>query len=187
MILVLLSGGVDSAACLARAIQQDDALALTVDIGQPFEELRAARRIANKLRVPRMTVRCDVYRTLGHGHEEDYIPARNTVLTSIALAVAEARGASRIFVGACALDGERFPDCRVSFFRAWSVLAQVATMTEDRIDIEAPLLGMNKRQVVEEARRLGVPLDDTFSCYRPRRGGACGECRSCRQRSEAGA
>jgi 7-cyano-7-deazaguanine synthase len=206
--VVLLSGGLDSATCLAAARSRGlEAHALSVDYGQRHRaELGNARRLARALGArSHLVVRVDLAafggsaltdralavpkgrrpRDIARGIPVTYVPARNTVLLALALAHAEGLGASEIFIGVNALDYSGYPDCRPAFVRAFERLARVATragVEGARLRIRAPLLRLRKAGIVRLAARLGVPLRLTASCYDPVRGRACGRCDACQLR-----
>ncbi|MBI3547770.1 MAG: 7-cyano-7-deazaguanine synthase QueC [Elusimicrobia bacterium] len=202
--VVLLSGGMDSATCLWRAVANGHApVALSVDYGQRHaREIRSARDLAAacgaplhelSVRLPWLAVSSLVdsrkrlpdvpLAKIGRGGvPSTYVPARNTVLLSLAASLAESVGAKRIFFGANALDYSGYPDCRPAFTRAFERALDLGTR-EGGIKIEAPLLRLDKAQIVRLAVRLGVPLSLTWSCYK---GGAvpCGRCDSCKLRAK---
>ena len=215
--VVLLSGGLDSTTVAAMAREQGfQVYALSFDYGQNHKiELESAQRVAAKLGVQRHAiVKVDLrsfggsaltseqpvpkHRTaeeIGHGVPVTYVPARNTVFLSLALAWAETLGATDIFLGVNALDYSGYPDCRPEFIRAFETLANLGTKmgTEEgkRITIHTPLIAMTKKQIVEAGLRLGLDYAMTTSCYDPdERGEACGACDACLLRlkgfSEAG-
>ena len=215
--VVLLSGGLDSTTVVAIAREQGfQVYALSFDYGQNHKiELESAQRVAAKLRVQQHAiVKVDLrsfggsaltsdqpvpkHRTaedIGHGVPVTYVPARNTVFLSLALAWAETLGATDIFLGVNALDYSGYPDCRPEFIRAFETLANLGTKmgAEEgkRITIHTPLIAMTKKQIVEAGLRLGVDYAMTTSCYDPdERGEACGACDACLLRlkgfSEAG-
>jgi len=215
--VVLLSGGLDSTTVAAMAREQGFTVyALSFDYGQNHKiELESAQRVAAKLGVQRHAiVKVDLrsfggsaltseqpvpkHRTaeeIGHGVPVTYVPARNTVFLSLALAWAETLGATDIFLGVNALDYSGYPDCRPEFIRAFETLANLGTKmgAEEgkRITIHTPLIAMTKKQIVEAGLRLGVDYAMTTSCYDPdERGEACGACDACLLRlkgfSEAG-
>jgi len=205
--VVLLSGGLDSATAAAMAKVQGWAIdALTVRYGQVHAiEIDAARRVAKSLGVERhVELEIDLAafggstlvgdgavpkgRDLdGAGIPSTYVPARNTVFLSLALAFAETRGADRIVIGVNAIDYSGYPDCRPEYLEAFEALARLATQAgvEGRdIRIYAPLARMTKADIIREGVRLGVDYGLTHSCYDPRPLGApCGECDSCRLRA----
>jgi 7-cyano-7-deazaguanine synthase len=181
-------------------------LALTVDYGQRHRiELEAAARIAAELGAERHVVLPLDLRAFGgsaltadiavpkagpgDGQEipVTYVPARNTIFLSLALAWAEAAGAADIYIGVNALDYSGYPDCRPNFIAAFERLAALATRAGDeggRFRIAAPLLHMTKADIVREADRLGLDAGLSWSCYDPTPGGRhCGLCDSCRLRA----
>lgn len=173
--IVLLSGGLDSTVVLA--MQKVQCLALGFDYGQShLIELDRAEKIAGyyrapfeRLQIPQMPKINDVV-----------FAGRNLVLASLAIATAQARGFDQIAVGCNATDYERFPDCRPFF---WGVMKQAAAVYG--IGVETPLLQFTKRQIIEEARRLNVPIEMTWSCYSPINDTPCGECLACTTRKQA--
>jgi 7-cyano-7-deazaguanine synthase len=204
--VVLLSGGMDSAACLALVTREGAPVdALTLDYGQRHvRELRAARALARRYRVRRHEVvtlplgrllrssltdrrRTIPTRPTGPGRiPSTYVPARNTIFLAVALGFAESRGATSIVIGANAIDYAGYPDCRPEFLRAFERLARVATKTgvegTRRLRVRAPLLAMTKADIVRLGERLGVPWSLTWSCYTGR-SVPCGRCDSCRLRA----
>ncbi len=206
--VVLLSGGLDSATCLAVARSRGfEAHALSVDYGQRHrDELGRARRLARALgarshRVVRVELSAfggsaltdrDIAvpkdRRLRAGDASipvTYVPARNTVLLGLALAYAETLGAGDLFIGVNAIDYSGYPDCRPAFLRAFERLARLATRAGVRgrgFRVHAPLLRLSKAGIVRLGTRLGVPYALTLSCYDPVRGRACGRCDACRLR-----
>lgn len=209
--VVLLSGGLDSSTCLAIARAEGyDCHALSFDYGQRQRpELDAARRIAARLgaqshRVLTLDLRAfggsaltadmavPKHRSLadmGQGIPITYVPARNTIFLSNALALAEVLGATDIFIGVNALDYSGYPDCRPAFIEAFETMANLATRAgvegHEPLRIHAPLQHDTKAQIVQKARALGVPLDETFSCYDPTATGqACGDCDACLLRAK---
>jgi len=203
--VVLLSGGLDSSTVLAVARRKGfEVHCLSVDYGQRHKgELAAARRVARALgaashRAARVSLSLfggsaltDASIAVPKGRSEaqmggdipvTYVPARNTVLLSVALAWAEVLGASHIFLGVNAVDYSGYPDCRPEFLRAFERLARVATragVQGGRMQIHAPLLRLSKAGIVRLGTRLGVPYQLTLTCYDPVRGRACGRCDAC--------
>jgi 7-cyano-7-deazaguanine synthase len=204
--IVLLSGGLDSATCLALARARGFAAsALTARYGQRHDaEIEAARRVAAALGVVSHLVldlplgaiggsalTTDAPVPKGRSPEEmggripsTYVPARNTVLLSLALAWAEVLGCTDLFVGVNAVDYSGYPDCRPEFITAFEALARVATRlgTEEgrAIRIHAPLLEMDKAAIIRTGLALGVDYGLTHSCYDPAPSGrACGACDAC--------
>jgi len=204
--VILLSGGLDSATVLAMARAQDlDCYALSVAYGQRHEvELQAAAAVAKHLgarehRVMRVDLAhiggsaltdrsIDVPTTPGEGIPVTYVPARNTIMLSLAMAWAEVLDAREIHVGVNAIDYSGYPDCRPEFIAAFQTLAGLATKAgvEGRgLEVRAPLIQMSKAQIVREGTRLGVDYSLTVSCYQAdENGDACGLCDSCRLRRE---
>lgn len=203
--VVLLSGGVDSAtvAALARA-DGFEVCALSFRYGQRHAaELEAADRIARALGIERrlvldvdlrpiggsaLTADLPVPRDrpadeMGSDIPATYVPARNTIFLSLALAWAEVLGARDIFIGANALDYSGYPDCRPEYLRAFEALANLATragVEGSRFTIHAPLLHLTKAEIVRRGTELGVDYGLTVSCYDPSPdGAACGRCDAC--------
>ena len=207
--VVLLSGGLDSMVCAALAREAGFAvLALTIDYGQRHKiEIDAARRIAAELAVKHIILPIDLTAFGGSALTADiavpkdgvgangeggipvtYVPARNTVFLSLALAWAEAAGARDLFVGVNALDYSGYPDCRPAFIAAFEALANQATRAGVEgagFTIHAPLQQMTKADIAREAARLGLDAAVSHSCYDPAAdGGACGLCDACRLRAK---
>ena len=203
--VLLLSGGLDSMVCAAIARDQGFAvLALTVDYGQRHRvELDAARAIAAQLAQQHVVLDLDLTRFggsaltsdiavpkdgVGPGVPATYVPARNTILLSLALAWAEAAGAIDLFIGVNALDYSGYPDCRPEFVAAFEALANKATKAGsegERFRVHAPLQHMTKADIAREAARLGLDAGISHSCYDPAQDGAhCGLCDACRLRSK---
>ena len=206
--VVLLSGGLDSTTALAVARDAGfDCHALTVKYGQLHEvELDAAKRVATALgakehrvvEVDLSPLASSALTTKGIEVPKDrsldeigapgdvpstYVPARNTVLLSLALAWAESLQARDIYVGVNVLDASGYPDCRPEFIRAFEALAQVATRTGG-FRIHAPLIELSKAGIIALGARLGVDYAMTHSCYDPVNGGACGRCDACALRKK---
>jgi 7-cyano-7-deazaguanine synthase len=207
--VVLLSGGLDSATTLAIAGAEGyECYALSFDYGQRHAvELEAARRVAASLGAARhVTATIDLRafggsaltddiavpkersaREIGHGIPVTYVPARNTIFLSFALAWAETLGAHDIFIGVNALDYSGYPDCRPEYIAAFQRMAELATRAgvEDaqRLKIHTPLIDLSKREIVERGLALGVDFGLTWSCYDPTADGAsCGRCDACQLR-----
>jgi 7-cyano-7-deazaguanine synthase len=204
--VVLLSGGMDSATCLAVASRDDPPVhALTIRYGQRHaREVTSARALARHYRVARHTVLSLPLgpmldsaltrrsRPLPRGaHRPDsipstYVPARNTILLAVALGYAESHRLGSIYLGANAIDYSGYPDCRPPFLRAFERVARLGTRAgvEDGVPIriKAPLLRLSKERIVRLGDRLGVPWARTWSCYA---GGRvpCGRCDACRLRA----
>lgn len=204
--VVLLSGGLDSATCVAMAKDQGfDVYALSFRYGQRHSvELEAADRIARHLGViehktaeidltlfggSALTDDIDVPKDRDEGEMEadipvTYVPARNTIFLSFALAYAEVVGAKDIFIGVNALDYSGYPDCRPEFIKSYEETANLGTKVgvteEERIKIRTPLIDMTKAKIAATGTALGVDYSMTISCYDPdTSGAACGHCDSC--------
>ena len=204
--VVLLSGGLDSTTTAAIARQQGFSLcALSVDYGQRHVfELQAARRVARALRAERHVILSVDLAQLGHSALTDvidvpkdrlpeemadgipitYVPARNTVLLSLALAYAEVVEASDIFIGVNAVDYSGYPDCRPEYIAAFTAMANLATKAsvEGRLDytIHTPLLHWTKAEIIRRGIELGLDYGMTHSCYDPDpKGNNCGHCDAC--------
>lgn len=205
--VILVSGGLDSTTCLAIARSQGFELyALTLHYGQRhLAELRAARKVGKaygvkrhlqlkvpltafggsaltdqKIKVPKSRS----LKAMAGNIPSTYVPARNTVFLSLALAWAEVLGAKDLFIGVNALDYSGYPDCRPEFVRAFEKLARLATRKgvegKWRLKIHTPLLRMGKAQIIRTGRRLKVDYGLTHSCYDPNpKGRPCGRCDSC--------
>jgi 7-cyano-7-deazaguanine synthase len=203
--VVLLSGGLDSMVCAGLAREAGfEVLALTVDYHQRHRvELEAAERIAGQLADLHIVLPLDLTAFGGSALTSDidvpkggveegipvtYVPARNTVFLSLALAWAEAAGAGDLFVGVNALDYSGYPDCRPAFIEAFEDLANKATkagVEGEGFTIHAPLLDMTKADIAQEAARLGLDAGLSHSCYDPTPdGAACGLCDACRLRAK---
>lgn len=202
--VVLVSGGLDSTTCLAIARAQGYAIyALSFDYGQrSVSELQAARLIAEKMNVVQHLVIPLGIGALGgsaltdssmavpteesHGIPVTYVPARNTVFLSYALALAEVIEASAIFIGVNARDYSGYPDCRPEFIDAFEKMANLATraaLEGAPVKIETPLIMMTKAEIIKLGSSLGVDYSITVSCYQAdAQGRACGRCDSCRFR-----
>jgi len=203
--ICLLSGGLDSATTMAVARRDGfDCYALTFDYGQRHRaELAAAARVAERLGAVRhlivpinlrlfggsaLTADIDVPKSgLSSGIPVTYVPARNTVFLSLALAWAEVLEASDIFIGVNAIDYSGYPDCRPEFIEAFERMANLATKAgvegRTRLRIHAPLIQLSKCAIIKLGAQLGVDFRLTHSCYDPDpQGRACGQCDSCRLR-----
>jgi 7-cyano-7-deazaguanine synthase len=197
----------DSATCLAIATRRHPPVhALTILYGQRHaREVRSARALARHYRVARHTVLrlplapllasalTDAHLPLPRGRHRagripsTYVPARNTILLSVALGYAESHALGAIYLGANAIDYSGYPDCRPEYLRAFERLARLATKAGvergEHVRIEAPLLRRSKAEIVRLGERLGVPWGLTWSCYA---GGSapCGSCDACRLRQK---
>jgi len=202
--VVLLSGGLDSMVCAALARERGfKVLALTIDYHQRHRiELEAAKRIAALLADRHIILPIDLSAFGGSSLTSDdpvpksgveggipstYVPARNTVFLSLALAWAESQGARDLYVGVNALDYSGYPDCRPDFIAAFEALANQATkagVEGDKFTVHAPLQQMTKADIAREAARLELDAGISHSCYDPAPdGGACGLCDACRLRA----
>ncbi len=203
--VVLLSGGLDSATVLAEAAASGfEPYALTVEYGQRHQaEIDAAQRVAKSVGVAKHVITALDLRTFGGSALTDdidvpkdtppreigkdipatYVPARNTIFLSLALAWAETLDANDIFIGVNALDYSGYPDCRPEFIEAFEKLAAVATkagVTGSPVQIHTPLIQMTKREIITRGIELGVDYGLTLSCYDPAvDGAACGRCDAC--------
>jgi 7-cyano-7-deazaguanine synthase len=204
--VILLSGGLDSATVLALAREQGlDCHALSVAYGQRHHvELQAAANVARALgarehRVMQVDLAniggsaltdhsMSVPTTVTPGIPVTYVPARNTIMLSLAMAWAEVLEAREIHIGVNAIDYSGYPDCRPEFIAAFEHLAALATragVEGEKLSIKAPLIHLSKAQIVREGMRLGVDYALTVSCYQADvSGAACGLCDSCRLRRE---
>lgn len=204
--VVLSSGGLDSTTTMAIARSEGfEIYSLSFDYGQRHAfELTAAKKIAERLQVARhLVIAIDLHTIGGSALTSDlevpksrtpetmtseipitYVPARNTIFLSYALAWAEVLESSDIFIGVNAIDYSGYPDCRPEFISAFEHMANLATKTgvegKTRVHIRTPLLHLNKAQIILEGTRLGVDYSMTHSCYDPSPEGlACGQCDSC--------
>lgn len=204
--VVLVSGGLDSATALAVARRDNfETYALSFDYGQRHRaELQAANRVAVQLgAVNHIVIKIDLRvfggsaltsdlavpkgrsaQEMGTGIPITYVPARNTIFLSFALAWAEVLHADHIFIGVNALDYSGYPDCRPEYITAYENMASLATKSgvegSQRITIHAPLIKLTKAEIIRTGLELGVDYSITSSCYDPSEdGGACGECDSC--------
>jgi 7-cyano-7-deazaguanine synthase len=208
--VVLLSGGLDSTTVLAIARDRGfECHALSVDYGQRHrDELVAADRIARRFGIPHRIVSVDLaafggsaltadivvpkHRDLdemGRGIPITYVPARNTVFLSLALAQAEVLGAFSLFIGVNAVDYSGYPDCRPEYVEAFRHLADLATKASvegrGRYRVETPLIEMTKADIIRTGLSLGVDYSLTSTCYDPTLDGACGTCDACELRLRA--
>lgn len=208
--MVLLSGGLDSATCLALARADGfDPACLLVQYGQRHGvELERARAVARAQGVQDVRLVTVDLRAIGgsaltadvavpkdrpagervEGIPVTYVPARNTVFLALALGLAETLGAADVYIGVNAVDYSGYPDCRPEFIRAFEALANLATragVEGTRFQLHAPLSGMTKVDIIRTGLRLGVDYALTHSCYDPDgEGRACGRCDSCLIRAE---
>lgn len=204
--VVLLSGGLDSSTTAAIA-QADgfDICAMTFAYGQRHEvEISAAKQVAESLRIATHTVcRIDLrsfggsaltsdqivpkgrsLEEMAHGIPVTYVPARNTIFLSFALAWAEVLGANDIYIGVNAVDYSGYPDCRPEFISAFQQMARLATKAgvegTQKLTIHTPLISLTKADIIRRGLSLGVDYSKTITCYDPGAdGSACGRCDSC--------
>lgn len=210
--IVLLSGGLDSSTTLAIVNERGyNPCCISFDYGQKqLVELQFAKKVKEAIapEAKHMIVKIDL-KTFGksaitsdidvpkHRTEEEilsgipvtYVPARNTIFLSYALAYAEVLPANDIFIGANILDYSGYPDCRPAYIEAYNVLANLAlsrAVQGEKMTIHTPLLQLNKTQIIQEGLRLDVDYANTFSCYSPSKDGhACGVCDACTLRLNA--
>lgn len=202
--VVLLSGGLDSATCLAMARAEGfDCVALSFDYGQRHNaELAAARRVAEALGVQdHRVLRLDLGAIGGsaltdtsiavpeeesEGIPVTYVPARNTVFLAFATGLAEVTGSDDIYIGVNAVDYSGYPDCRPAFIQAFETMANLATkagVEGHKLNIRTPLIDLTKAEIIQAGTRLGLDYGLTVSCYQADIDGrACGKCDSCRLR-----
>jgi len=206
--IILLSGGLDSVTALAIAKSEGfSCYAMSFQYGQRHSyELDCAKNISNRMgvvehlisnidlrsiggsaltadiEVPKQRVAVEI----GEGIPVTYVPARNTIFLSFALAWAEVLGAHDIFIGVNALDYSGYPDCRPEYIAAFEKMAKLATKSalETSIKINTPLISMTKAQIIKTGVSLGVDYSLTSSCYDPRDNAACGQCDSCQLRKK---
>ena len=209
--VVLLSGGLDSATTAAIAKQNGHELfALTFDYGQRHRvEIESAKKVAKHLGITKhiimpidlrlfggssLTSNTEVPKnvpleTIGQIIPNTYVPARNTVFLSLALAYAESLEATKIYIGISGVDYSGYPDCRPEFLQAFNSLAHLATKSgveSASPSVEAPLMALTKRETILIGLELGVDYSLTFTCYDPLAGGkGCGRCESCQLRLNA--
>lgn len=204
--VVLLSGGLDSATVLAIAQSQGyECYALSVNYGQRHvSELQSAIRVAKNSNVKEhKTLNLDLTAIGGSALTDDslaipseptsgipitYVPARNTIMLSLALGWAEALNAQAIFAGVNAVDYSGYPDCRPEFINAFEAMANLATKTGvegNKVQIITPLIDLTKAEIIKAGQSLGVDYSQTVSCYQADElGRACGRCDSCRLRRQ---
>jgi len=202
--VVLVSGGLDSATALAMAQGRGfDCHGLSVDYGQRHHsELAAASRVTETAGVPLKVLPLDLRMIGGSALTDDidvpesettgipvtYVPARNTIMLSLALAYAEVLGADDIFIGVNAVDYSGYPDCRPEFIEAYQAMARLATkagVEGGEMTIHTPLIDLTKAEIIRKGTELGVDYSMTVSCYQAdREGRACRVCDSCRIRME---
>jgi len=209
--VVLLSGGMDSATCLAIAKAEDfDLYAISFNYGQRHAaELDAAQNLAKQFSAKHQVINIDIGKFGGSALTDysldvpveiskdetsdssndipvTYVPARNTVFLSYALAWAEVLGAQDIFIGVNAVDYSGYPDCRPEFIKAYETMANLATkvgVEGQRLTLHTPLIDMTKGEIIKTGHDLGVDYSQTVTCYQANdEGKACGNCDACRLR-----
>ena len=198
--IVLLSGGLDSATVLKIAQKDFDVVALAFDYGQRHKfELNAAKKIAKKNSIILNEIKIDLAQFGNSALTDDisvpknqdigkeipitYVPVRNTIFLSYALAFAEVNEIFDIFIGVNALDYSGYPDCRPEFITAFEKMANEGTkfaQGENKIKIHTPLIDLTKAQIITKGIQLGVDYSMTHSCYDPSESGlSCGQCDAC--------
>ncbi len=202
--VILVSGGLDSVTALAIAREQGfECYGLSVAYGQRHSsELDAAQRVTDAAGVPLKVLPLDLRAIGGSALTDDievpeevttgipvtYVPARNTIMLSLALAYAEVLGAEDIFIGVNAVDYSGYPDCRPEFIEAYQQMARLATRAAVEgagMTIHTPLIDLTKAEIIQAGTRLGVDYSLTVSCYQAdEEGRACGVCDSCRIRMD---
>ena len=204
--VVLLSGGLDSATCLAIAKSETfDCFALSFNYGQRSDsELKAAKNIAlangvlehkiidlniGQFGGSALTDRSiKVPERESEGIPPTYVPARNTVFIAYALALAEVKNASAIYIGVNAVDYSGYPDCRPEYIKAFQEVVDLATKMSiegKKIKLKTPLINLTKAEIIKKGKDLGVNYANTVSCYQADFDGlACGKCDSCRLRQK---
>jgi len=201
--VILLSGGMDSAVCLAIAKEQGyECCTLSVNYGQRNQfELKASRALSESFGASKhLEINLDLRSIGGSALTSDeidipysetkgipvtYVPARNLIFLSIASSWAEVIGADSVFIGANVRDYSGYPDCRSDFLKSFEKALDLGTKKETRITVKAPLIKMSKAKIIQEGIRLGVDFTKTSSCYDPGENGEpCGKCASCRIREK---
>ena len=202
--VILVSGGLDSVTALAIAREQGfDCFGLSVAYGQRHSsELDAAKRVTDAAGVPLKVLPLDLRAIGGSARTDDievpedettgipvtYVPARNGIVLSLALAYAEVLGAEDIFIGVNAVDYSGYPDCRPEFIEAYQQMARLATKAAVEgagLTIHTPLIDLTKAEIIQAGSQLGVDYALTVSCYQAdEEGRACGVCDSCRIRRD---
>lgn len=204
-VIVLASGGLDSTTALAMAVEKgEEVYAVSFDYGQRHRvELECAKQVAGYYEVKHKIIRVDLRQIGGSALTDEiavpkdrtpgemasrvpptYVPARNTIFLSFALAIAEVISSPVIYIGANVLDYSGYPDCRPEYLKAFETMANLALDTKTKnippLEIRAPLLFMSKADIVRRGDQLKVPFHLTHSCYDPLHSGyGCGRCDSC--------
>jgi len=202
--IVLLSGGLDSATVLAIASQNFECHAISFNYAQrSLSEINAAKRLAEQFSASHQIIQIDVGVMVGsaltdntvdvpefdeneQGIPVTYVPARNTLFLSYALAIAEVKGSQDIFIGVNAVDYSGYPDCRPEYIRSYETMANLATkagVEGNKLSVHVPLIDMSKAEIIRTGNDLGVDYAATVSCYQANeQGEACGFCDSCQLR-----
>tara|TARA_Y100001968_G_scaffold333911_1_gene400966 strand:- start:2436 stop:3107 length:672 start_codon:yes stop_codon:yes gene_type:complete len=205
-IVSLLSGGLDSATATALAIERGyDVIALSIDYGQRhIKELTSAISLGEILNIKEHKIICidltkwggssltdknTKIQTVGLSNDipNTYVPGRNTIFIAMGLSLAEAKNAKKLVLGVNAIDYSGYPDCRPEYLDAYQKLANLSSksgVSGNIIELWAPLIKMNKIEIVKEALRLKIPIEKTWSCYEGL-DEPCGICDSCRIRNKA--
>ncbi|MEX1012570.1 MAG: 7-cyano-7-deazaguanine synthase QueC [Waddliaceae bacterium] len=203
--VILLSGGVDSTVCLAQAIEKEiDCYALCFDYYQNHRiEIQAAKKIADHYGIPLTCIRIDPalfapnplltgervpknrsLKEISDSTAPTFVPGRNTLFLASATSYAESIGASEIYIGVGAVDEVPYPDCTLEFIQAFQQVIFAGNKKMTPL-IQAPLIGLNKQEIIEEGMRLNAPLEKTHSCYDPYNQMPCGKCDACLIRDRA--
>jgi 7-cyano-7-deazaguanine synthase len=204
-VIILVSGGLDSTTVLAISKEKGEKIhAISFDYGQRHAiELESAKKVADYYKVPHQIVKIDLRQIGGSALTDDiavpkdrsvtemsgsipitYVPGRNTIFLSFAMAFAEITSSQAIYIGANILDYSGYPDCRPDYLKAFEKMANLALDTKEKnippLEIRAPLLYMTKGEIVKKGKELGIPFHLTHSCYDPLPDGLnCGRCDSC--------
>ena len=204
--VVLVSGGLDSATCLAIASKVYEVHALTFDYGSRHSrETESAETLAKHFKAKSHTIlKIDLAAIggssltdqtipleqgkkpgeIGKSIPTSYVPARNLTFLSLGIALAEARGAQAVFIGANSVDYSGYPDCRPQFIEAFQRVIDLGTKDTTKIMLKTPFIHMTKTDILNAGMKLGVPYEHTWSCYQ-NEDKACGTCGSCHFRKEA--
>lgn len=184
-VVVLLSGGLDSAVCAALAVEahgRENVTGIFFNISQPnfFQEAEAVSKLTRHFKLHELKT-LELRMPARRNDQDALIPGRNAVFLSLACAWAELWGCDVVFYGPNSDDWGNYPDCRESFVNGFNHMLVESSMS---VRVKTPLLHMTKADVFREARRLEVPVEKTWSCYRSKKA-PCGECDSCRLRQKA--
>lgn len=179
--IILLSGGIDSALTTYLAREDGEIELLFIDYGQSYQELVAARRLAEWYNKQLYDMKVPIIKS-SHKHTTNYIPARNQILLSMALSWAVFVGADHLAIGANKDDYQDYPDCRPEWFEKFEAVSQAYL---PGVKVYAPLLSYTKKDVIHYAIHKGIPLELTHTCYTPRGSLACGHCNACKLRLQS--